>query len=261
MRTITSVAFCLLLSAASGVDSQAHAVHAGDTFRNCPDCPEMVAIQPGSFLMGAPPTIHQRDEGPVHQVHIRYAFSVSKYPITRREWKQFVKEIGHKDGSDCLEGQQDNHPVVCVSWQDAQNYAAWLSRKSGQHYRLLTEAEYEFVNRAGSQTTYFWGDSENELPQYANMNMKGTTPVGSFKPNAFGLYDTTGNVYSWTQDCYHQNYDRAPTDGSAWDLGGDCSARIIRGGSWHTSPYALTSAYRYRFSRGDQHVGFRLARQ
>jgi formylglycine-generating enzyme required for sulfatase activity len=289
MKTTTwVVAVCLSLGACSSCSDRV-----GETFRDCADCPEMVVIPPGRFQMGSPDNERDRysdliylaperdraywasqdaasrkdkafveemfkPEGPVHEVHIRYAFSVAKYPITRHEWKQFVKETRHHDNSDCLMGEQDNHPVVCVSWEDAQDYAAWLSRKSGQHYRLLSEAEYEYVNRAGTQTAYFWGDSADDLPRYANVNENGPTPVGSLKPNAFGVYDTTGNVQSWTQDCYHKNYDGAPTDGSAWES--NCSdGRIIRGSYWSQPPWMHRVAFRAVDAGPVLTVGVRLA--
>jgi formylglycine-generating enzyme required for sulfatase activity len=266
MKTTTWVAFCLLFTAAfrihaeppPGASLSGHGVR--ETFRDCADaCPRMVVIPPGSFRMGSPDDELGRfdGEGPVHEVHISYAFAVSKYPITRGEWKQFVNETGHKDASDCLKGgQQDNRPVVCVDWQDAQDYAGWLSRKSGHRYRLLSEAEYEYVNRAGSQTVYFWGDSYDR--RYANDGL-GTTAVGSFKPNPFGLYDTTGNVWSWTQDCWHDNYDGAPTDGSAWTY--SCSyGRVVRGRPWAGFPRWLRSASRGWSDGFDGDGGFRLAR-
>jgi formylglycine-generating enzyme required for sulfatase activity len=261
------VACLLLLAACSTVPPSAGPVSdhsAGETLRDCAKvCPQMVVVPPGRFQMGSPDSEKGRndDEGPVHEVHIRYAFAVSKYPITRREWKQFVRETGHYDFSNCLIGfrQWSNHPAVCVPWQDAKDYAAWLSKTTGQHYRLLSEAEYEYVNRAGSQTVYFWGDSADEIPRYANMEGRGTTPVGSFKPNAFGLYDTAGNVQSWTLDCWHNNYDDAPTDGSAWTTGGDCSYPVVRGGHWFDNPGGLRSAARDG-SFGSPGGGFRVAR-
>src|SRR5262249_7097432 len=129
----------------------------------------------------------------------------------------------------------------CVSWKETQEYASWLTEETHHHYRLLSEAEYEYVNRAGSSGTYFWGNTSGDLCRYANAGSycKGgyryTSPVGSFKPNDFGLFDTTGNVESWTQDCDHDDYSGAPTDGSAWTAG-DCFRRVVRGGSWVGNP-------------------------
>ena len=157
-------------------------------------------------------------------------------------------------------------PVINVSWDDAQQYVAWFSKMTGRPYRLLTEAEWEYAARAGSTTAYFWGDEIGK----GNANCTGcgsqwdnrqTSPVGSFKPNAFGLYDMAGNVWQWVQDCYHDNYDGAPTDGSAWTIG-DCSRRVVRGGSWYNDPQDLRSANRLWFSTDGRmpHIGFRLGR-
>jgi formylglycine-generating enzyme required for sulfatase activity len=251
-------------------------------FRDCPACPEMVAIPAGSFKMGSPASESHRadDEGPQHPVQIRSAFSVSRYPITRAEWKEFVKATGHKDSTNCLEGQRDDHPVVCVRWEDAQDYITWLSTQAKQHYRLLSEAEYEYISRANSTTPYGWGDSSDAQCTYANgadaatqsahpgwswpmapCNDKFpvTSPVGSFPPNAFGLFDTTGNVYSWTQDCWHSNYRGAPVNGSAWE-GWGCDDRVVRGGSWHDVPWWLRAAHRSKQHSSRDDVGFRVAR-
>jgi formylglycine-generating enzyme required for sulfatase activity len=222
--------------------------------------------------MGSPDEEKGRgtEEGPTIEVHIQYAFSVSKHPITRAGWKSFVKETGHRDPSDCLEGQKDNHPVVCVSWQDARDYADWLTRKTGHLYRLLTEAEWEYSARAGTMTAYYWGDEMGAGhascigcgSQWGNQL---TAPVGSFAPNPWGLYDMAGNVESWTQDCYHDSYSGAPTDGSAWET--NCwvgrtgrVVRVVRGGSWATYPGGLRSAYRAGYGDFLNFVGFRVAR-
>jgi formylglycine-generating enzyme required for sulfatase activity/uncharacterized caspase-like protein len=236
------------------------------TFRDCPECPEMAPIRAGDFLMGSPETEpgHSDDEGPQHKVHIS-AFEVSRSPVTRGQWRLYANDTGHRTTKDCdwlKPGfpQDDKHPVVCVNWQEAQDYIAWLNRKSGRHFRLLTEAEYEYVNRAGTQTAYFWSNSDNDLWLYANMNGKGTTPVESFKPNPWGLFDTTGNVWSWTQDCWHKSYNGAPTDGSARDTGCDVSFRVIRGGSWSSDTWYLRSANHSSTPGGGRDVGLRLAR-
>jgi formylglycine-generating enzyme required for sulfatase activity len=234
--------------------------------RHCPECPDMVSITAGDFMMGSPPTeqYHQDNEGPVHKVHIG-AFEVSKYPVTRGEWRMYANEVGHKttDRCDWLDPgfpQDDRHPVVCVSWQEAQDYIAWLNRKSGLHFRLLTDAEYEYSNRAGTQTTYFWGDSDSALAEYVSNSSKGTTPVGSFKANPWGLFDTTGNVVSWTQDCWHPNYQGAPTDGSAWELGGDCSSHVVRGDSKGLDARYLRPAWHGSYGFRGERLGLRLAR-
>ena len=156
--------------------------------------------------------------------------------------------------------------MINVSWDDAKAYVAWLSKKTGEDYRLLTEAEYEYATRAGTQTAYPWG---NDIGKN-NANCDGcgsqwdneqTAPVGSFAPNSFGLYDMVGNVWQWVEDCYHQDYNGAPTDGSAWTTG-DCDLRVVRGGSWVSNPEFLRSALRGRGSTGGRSydLGFRVGR-
>ena len=156
--------------------------------------------------------------------------------------------------------------MINVSWDDTQQYVAWLSRMTGQPYRLLTEAEWEYAARAGTTTAYYWGDEIGK----GNANCDGcgsqwdgkqTAPIGSFAPNAFGLYDMAGNVHQWVQDCYHDDYNGAPTDGSAW-TSGDCSARVIRGGSWNFNPQYLRSANRNLLPTGFRNYfgGFRVGR-
>jgi formylglycine-generating enzyme required for sulfatase activity len=227
-----------------------------DTFRECaPEqgkdyCPEMVVVPAGSFMMGWPPTKKGREfEGPQHIVTIGRSFAVAKFELTFDEWDTCFTY------GDCPEGISDGgwgrgqQPVINVTWDDAQRYVAWLSKMTGKSYRLLTEAEYEYATRAGTQTAYPWGDDIGKN----NANCDGcgskwdyreTAPVGSFKPNAFGLYDMVGNVFEWVEDCWHDNYNGAPTDDSAWIEGGTCGARVIRGGAWISLPDALRAADR-----------------
>jgi formylglycine-generating enzyme required for sulfatase activity len=159
--------------------------------------------------------------------------------------------------------------VINVSWDDAQRYVAWLSRITGKKYRLLSEAEYEYAARAGTQTAYPWGD-DIKLNGKAMANCNGcgsqwdskqTAPVGSFPPNAFLLYDMVGNVWEWTEDCYNNSYKGAPADGSAWTNEGDCNARVVRGGSWLNDPGDLRSAPRAGSSTDNRidYIGFRVA--
>ena len=202
------------------------------SFRECAkDCPEMVVIPAGEFMMGSPASEKGRytNEGPQHTVMIAKPFAVSKFDVTFADWDACVSVGGCPQVSDSGFGR-GTRPVINVSWDDAQQYVAWFSKMTGKPYRLLTEAEWEYAARAGSTTAYFWGDEIGK----GNANCAGcgsqwdnrqTSPVGSFKPNAFGLYDMAGNVWQWVQDCYHGNYDGAPTDGSAWTIG-DCSRRV-----------------------------------
>jgi formylglycine-generating enzyme required for sulfatase activity len=240
-----------------------------DIFKECNECPEMVVVPAGSFTMGSPAGEHGRDvdEGPQHSVTIAKAFAVSRFAATFEEWDACIAGGGCNDHTPRDQGWgRGRRPVLNVSWDDAMAYMAWLSRKTGKAYRLLTEAEWEYATRAGSTTAYYWGDEIGK----GNANCDGcgsqwdnvqTAPVGSFAANAFGLYDMAGNVWQWTQDCYLENYNGASPDGSAW-TGGDCSRRVIRGGSWISIPPILRSAGRFWNtvnSRGNL-LGFRVAR-
>ena len=238
------------------------------SFRECAkDCPEMIVIPAGEFTMGSPTTEQGRndDEGPQHKVTIAKPFAVSKFDVTFADWDACVSVGGCPKATDSGFGR-DTKPVINVSWDDAQIYVAWLSKMTGQPYRLLTEAEWEYAARAGTTTAYYWGDDIGK----GNANCKGcgsqwdakqTSPVGSFAANQFGLYDMAGNVYQWVQDCYHDNYDGAPTDGSAW-TSGDCSNRVVRGGSWIYDPQSLRSAFRVGVTTDGRssYLGFRVGR-
>jgi formylglycine-generating enzyme required for sulfatase activity len=275
-----------------------------ESFRDCLECPEMVRIPPGTFLMGSPEDERQRasGEGPVHEVHIGYTFAVSKFPVTRGEWRRYLVEAG-RDGSQGCRGfnhalgkwaltpeygwsdpgfrQDETHPVVCISWSEAQDYAAWLSIKTGHHYRLLSEAEFEYVERAGSHSAYPWGPTSEgqcervngadttaqaRFPEWTDAasctdGFLFTSPVDRFPATAFGLHDILGNVRYWMQDCYHDSYRGAPTDGSAWESG-DCSMRVVRGGGWDSRPSGLRAAYRLSdlATTASDGTGVRLAR-
>lgn len=272
--------------------------------------PTMVAIRPDHFQMGSPDNETDRSsgEGPQHQVTIPRPFAISQCEITVGQFAQFINATGYQttaetDGKGCYVwnadrsagrqhpennwknpgfSQSDDHPIVCVSWHDAQRYVQWLSERTGALYRLPTEAEWEYAARAGSHSARYFGDASQ--CDYANglgQEAKGisakdwvltdctdthvyTAPVGSFKPNAFGLYDMLGNAYEWTLDCWHDNYGSAPGDGSAWlsDNGGDCKTRVLRGGSWYFIPQFLRSAYRLRdgSDAANYDSGFRVAR-
>jgi formylglycine-generating enzyme required for sulfatase activity len=257
------------------------ALKAGDSFRECLPkqqgkdyCPDMTVVPAGSFTMGSPSTEMNsfNVERPQHSVAIATPFAVSKYELTFDEWDSCA------DDGDCAwrpnesgwkRGQQ---PVIYVSWEDAQRYVAWLAKATGKAYRLLSEAEYEYAARAGTTTAYPWGDdfklNGKAMAVCADCGSKWdnsqTAPVGSFPPNKFGLYDMVGNVLEWTADCVHINYNNAPTDSSAWlaDTDGDCTNRVVRGGSWDNNADGLRSAGRYKNAIGMRGVnlGFRVAR-
>ncbi len=255
---------------------------AGERFSDCAACPEMAVVPAGSFMMGSPESEEGRwdDEGPRRRVTIGRPFAVGVYEVTFPEWDACVASGGCGGYRPGDEGWgRGSRPVINVSWEDAREYVRWLSRETGEEYRLLTEAEWEYVARAGTQTARYWGESESgqcrfgngadaaalaENPDWitvsCNDGYSRTALVGLFEPNGFGLYDVLGNVWEWTQDCWNESYSGAPADGSAWSSG-DCSLRVLRGGAWYLEPGNLRSAYRDRDSTGTRNnrLGFRVA--
>jgi formylglycine-generating enzyme required for sulfatase activity len=244
---------------------RAKAADRGSEFKECSNgCPTMIVVPAGTFMMGSAEGEGLKEEQPQHQVTISRPFAVGKYDVTFAEWDVCVAAGACPKVSNNAWGRGDR-PLILVSWEEAKGYVTWLKRMTGKDYRLLTEAEWEYAARAGTTTRYPWGDeigknNANCLGCDSRWDNKQTAPVGSFKPNAFGLYDMHGNVFQWVEDCYKGNYEGAPTAGSAV-TSGDCS-RVLRGGSWDDTPGNLRSAYRtwndsgLRFS----YVGFRVGR-
>ncbi len=239
-----------------------------DRLKSGGEGPEMVVIPAGSFQMGDVQGGGDKDELPVRTVRIQNPFAIGRYEATFGEYDQFTKATNRQFASDQAWGR-GRRPVIFVSWQDAVEYAKWLSLQSGKPYRLPTEAEWEYAARAGNPTAYWWG--KDWVRGMANCSGSGcgsqwgkkTAPVGSFKPNPFGLYDTAGNVWEWVEECWHDNYSGAPTDGSAWTSGGNCARRVIRGGSWENTPRNLRSSKRGRYypENRDYFIGFRLVQE
>jgi formylglycine-generating enzyme required for sulfatase activity len=246
-----------------------------DTFKECAACPEMVVVPAGSFMMGAPQDEDGRfdDEGPQHRVTFARQFAVGRFAVTFDEWAACVAD-GGCDGyrPDDRNWGRGRRPVINVSWKDAKNYVAWLSRKTGKTYRLPSEAEREYVTRAGTTTPFWWGSSISTSQANYDGNytygggQKGewrqkTVPVDSFAPNPWGLYQVHGNVWEWTEDCRNRSYAGAPKDGSAWESG-DCNIRVLRGGSSRDRPRSLRAALREEFLAGfGNHLqGFRVGR-
>ncbi len=230
---------------------------------------EMVPITGGSFMMGSVSDEGWRDQQPPHRVTVP-SFFMGKYEVTFDQYDLFARDTNRDFPGDKGWGR-GNRPVVKVSWEDATAYAKWLSEKAGKKYRLPTEAEWEYAARAGTATTFYWGD--DIVTDRANCDGCGsrwdgskTAPVGSFSANSFGLHDMAGNVWEWVQDTIHDSYEGAPADGSAW-IDGDGSKyhRVLRGGSWNDEPSRVASAYRgtyfgmSRISR-ENGIGFRLVR-
>lgn len=288
------------------------ATQAGQTFRDCSDCPEMVVIPTGSFLMGSSAAETARDveaavphnefkfakesiasEHPEHSVSINRLFAMGKYRVTRGEFAAFVRETGYSTDKGCTLWidhnypvrpeagwqnpgfmQTDLDPVVCVSWQDAKAYIAWLNGKlrgrtlaeGAGPYRLPSEAEWEYAARAGTRTARWWGDSIGS----GNADCDGCgsrwdrqqpAPAASFQANPFGLSDVLGNAWEWTEDCWNKTYTDAPEDGGAWTAG-MCGSRVMRGGAWTNHPWVLRSAERSRSEVNERtnYIGFRVAR-
>lgn len=207
--------------------------------------------------------------GPRHVVRISYMLAVGRFEVTFAEWDACVAAGGCRRRPDDSGWGRGRQPAINVSWADAQQYAAWLARRTGKHYRLLTEAEWEYAARAGSHVRYWWGNDAGRGD--ANCSDCGSrwdgrqaAQVGRFAPNPFGLYDMHGNVFEWVEDCQHYGYRDAPGDGRAWTL--DCTAisdsRMVRGGAWHGPTYLTRSAARSSaaFDYYDNRIGFRIAR-
>jgi formylglycine-generating enzyme required for sulfatase activity len=235
--------------------------------RECPFCPEMVVVPPGSFMMGSPESDAGRypSQVPQRKVTIAKPFAVGKFEVIFGEWDACA------DDSGCVSNRRPadqgwgrgRRPVINVSWEDAKEYVDWLSRKTGKEYRLLSEAEWEYATRAGTTTRYAFGDTITTFQArvWVGEIDKHTVEVGSFPSNRFGLHDMHGNVWEWVEDTWHGNYQGAPHDGSVWTAG-DTAVRVLRGGSWRSGETG--SSGRHRMQPGYRHrsndVGFRVAR-
>lgn len=293
--------------------------------------PQLVVVPAGEFLMGSPADEPGRyaDESPQHPVRFAKAFALGRTEVTVGEFKKFVEATKYRTTAEQEGGSwirdpangvwklkdnlnwnydnfgnptKDEHPVVHISWEDAQSYLKWLSEQTGKKYRLPSEAELEYANRAGTTTRYWWGNEfptakvgnlrgEKDMPLfpaplrfptkeefsyafedgYTKANFTGygdgfggVSPVASFKTNPFGLYDTSGNVWEWTEDCWHDSYENAPADGSAWIVGkgANCGRRVLRGGSFYCYPRHVRAANRWSEVPAfrNMYVGFRVAR-
>ncbi|MFM9942970.1 MAG: SUMF1/EgtB/PvdO family nonheme iron enzyme [Hyphomicrobiaceae bacterium] len=269
-------------------------------FKDHQQGPEMVVVPAGCFLMGSPECEPMREywlkgtESPQHEVVFDRPFAVGRHAVTRGQFAEFARATAYQTKLDAyvlVDGQwqasesaswqdpgfpqDDNHPVVCIAWDDAKAYAAWLARTSGKPYRLLSEAEREYVTRAGTVTPFWWGQAIT--PNQANYDgnadpypgggakgakRSGTVPVSSFNPNPWGLYNVHGNAMEWCEDVFHLSYTGAPTDGTPWSVDGEPFTRVLRGGCWSGDPHTLRSADRTWYSPDNRSVsfGFRVAR-
>ncbi len=273
------------------------------SFKDCADCPEMVALPAGEFMMGSPESERGRldVEGLPRSVSIPKQIAIGKFEVTLDQFSVFVAETGMTVGNSCkviaafdraplVWGPPEasfrqpgfdvkgSHPVVCVSWHDAQAYVTWLRRRTGKPYRLPTEAEWEYAARAGTRTRYSFGNDENALCTYARfadlssqfgwrdgcrseIGTYGPLPVGSLKPNPWGLFDMHGNAWEWVEDCWTPNALEIPTDGSAFSRPGNCEVGVVRGGSFAAGSRRVRSAIRAPVNTTTQayNNGFRVA--
>jgi len=242
----------------------------GEPFRDCPDCPEMVVVPPGTAMMGSSPADFDSspEEAPQHVIRLAKPLAVGRYPITRAEYAAYARDtFGNDSVANTTFEATDRDPAVMVTLSDANDYAEWLSRRSGQHYRLPTEAEWEYAARGGTQTRYWWGDDIGRGNADCGMcrsrwDSRSTSPVGSFKANPYGLYDMLGNVYQWVADCFARNYRGASDDASIAVEGGNCRQHVLRGGSWMSNAGDIRAAARFALDVSDRQdvVGFRVVR-
>ena len=264
-----------LLPAPQADDEEAGPRPAGSRFRDCGECPQMVVVPAGNYLMGSPRSEPGReaDEGPRHRVWLPRAFAVGVYEVTFAEWDACLRAGGCDRHPPDQGWGRGRRPVINVSWEDAQQYVAWLSGRTGERYRLLSEAEWEYVARAGTTTPFHTGETISgalanynaELTYGAGVRgsyRRRTVPAGSFPANDFGLHDVHGNVWEWVEDCWHGSYEGAPNDGSARGSA-RCIRRVVRGGAWFYDPRLLRSAYRswnFAANQSSEFGGFRVAR-
>ena len=215
------IVVAVVVGAGSG-SAYAQPLSAGDRFRDCPECPEMVVVPSGSFRMGSPESEQGRwdYEGPRHKVRVPRSFAIGQYEVTFAEVDACIAAHGCAFGPEDLGWGRGRRPVIYVSWNEAQEYVTWLSSRTDHEYRLPSEAEWEYAARAGTQTRYWWGnevgrDRANCAGCGGREDDRRTAPVGSFAANPFGLHDVHGNVWEWVADCWHDDYQGAPVDGGA----------------------------------------------
>jgi formylglycine-generating enzyme required for sulfatase activity len=277
----------------------------GDVFSDCSGCPQLVVLPAGAFLMGAP----QPSDAPLpiwatppHAVTIPKKFAMGIFDVTNDQYAAFLSDAIHQGKFDerwaatdsgnshllwrvrmvLTERGYENHPVIEVSWQGAVAYVKWLAEQTGYRYRLPTESEWEYAARAGTKTTFYFGEDILEACKYGNVpdltwlklnpswtvincndGYAGVAPVGKFRPNSFNLYDMTGNAWQWMQDCWHNGYNGAPTNGGAWLAQGDCTKRVIRGGAFDAIDTRLGIADRRNWDANAQlrSISFRVVRE
>ena len=302
-----TLVIALLFAAPAFAQTKESDLKPGAVVKDCPACPELVLVPPGEYMMGSTPETPDVDVGrgetPQVKMKIPRAVLMGRFELTFGQYKEFVQATGYQTAKkacrvwdnefvDKADATWENpyqpqrplaeHPVNCVSWNDAQAYIAWLGKKTGKAYRLPSTAEWEYAARAGTTTSRFWGDSPDDACDYANTydisakekypfswtfspckdGYAEHAPVGKFKPNAFGLYDMIGNVWEWMADCYAGSHQGRPRDGRAWNWEGGCEARETRGGGWMSASERNRIAWPGKdpAERKLNYFGFRIAR-
>jgi formylglycine-generating enzyme required for sulfatase activity len=234
----------------------------GETFKDCADCPELVVVPSGDFVMGANDTPYEKPE---RTISIRKPFAIGRREVTFAEWDQCADAGACKHRPDDHGWGRGDRPAINISWDDAKLFVAWLSQKTGQKYRLPSEAEWEYAARAGTKTPFWWGkdvgSGRAQCDTCGNPTTKQIVATGSFRPNGFGLYDTSGNAAEWVEDCWNDNYRNAPKDSTAW-TSGDCRLRVLRGGNFLSKATEIRSASRFRYDVDVRYYanGFRIVR-
>ena len=260
MAVSTVVKYLAVIGAGLAFGVAASSLHAqapGTSFKDCPECPELVVVPAGGYMMGSTSPNAPQLEKPQHRVTFARPFAIGKYEVTQAEWTAMKMQN--------LSGYvAPRRPVDGPTWEEAQEFVRRLSMHTGKQYRLPTEAEWEYAARGGTQSEYITGAMPVGIDNYAWFSLnsgKQTQPVGGKQANGFGLHDVFGNVYEWTQDCYIDHHNGAPTDGSAVPDTAGCP-RVVKGGSYFSGPGNLRPSDRGRFrpDRGDVTLGFRVAR-
>lgn len=235
----------------------------GELFRDCDNCPELVVVPPGDFVMGSNDTSYEKPE---HLISIRRPFAIGRREVTFAEWDPCADAGACKVRPEDHGWGRGDRPVINVSWEDAKVYVAWLSQKTGQKYRLPSEAEWEYAARAGTRTPFWWGREAGaghaQCDSCGSPIKQQVLPAGSFRPNGFGLYDTSGNAAEWVEDCWNDSYRNAPKDASPW-TSGDCRLRVLRGGSFLSKASDVRSSARFRYDVDVRYYanGFRVVRE
>jgi formylglycine-generating enzyme required for sulfatase activity len=246
----------------TAVAQKSESIEPGDLLQDCPDCPELVVVPSGDFVMGSNDTPYEKPE---HTIAIPHPFGIGRREVTFAQWDQCVDAGACKHRPDDHGWGRGDRPVINVSWDDTKVFIAWLSQKTGQRYRLPSEAEWEYAARAGTRTPYWWGrdigQGRAQCEGCGSQSGQKIVATGSFRPNGFGLYDTAGNAAEWVEDCWNDTYRNAPKDASAW-TSGDCRLRVLRGGNFLSKANEIRSSSRFRYDVDVRYYanGFRVVR-